>query len=545
MGVVGEGEEEGVVVRGGGEAGPSNHNKTSTARIVEWQADSPPPPVPDVNFAEYILQSFQSHSHDVAMVNVQEGTIEGETHTYTQLQREVSWVAGGLVASGVRPGDVVLLLTHTHFDYATVLLAVVYMGGVCVPISAGLKSEELAHVIKVSSAKYAIIQHKSAARENLRGALSLLPRGVLRQVWKLEREEEEEEEEDTTPSLSHLLRGPPVPPHNMAHTASTTPAVMFFSSGTTGLPKGVLLSHTNLLAPHLCNRYMLDLTTKTLGNDAALLLSAAYARMLLLLPLHHIYGFHMLMIAFCFGFTSYLLPHFSPVKFFSAIEKYKITACPMVPHLASFLADSPLTSKYDLSSLRSVSSSTAPLSSATIHSLLHKRGLEIGNGYGMTEAVCIATNGGLFGFNPESVGKIMPYTQVKVTDINTGQPLGEGEEGEVCVKSATVMMGYVNNSTATAETIDPQGWLHTGDLGYYDKDNFIFLTDRMKDLIKVKGFQVSPKEVEEVILKVEGVLEVAVVGVPHHRTGEAARAWVVLKEGTHTTPQHIQRAVRG
>ncbi|XP_069195600.1 luciferin 4-monooxygenase-like [Procambarus clarkii] len=161
----------------------------------------------------------------------------------------------------------------------------------------------------------------------------------------------------------------------------------------------------------------------------------------------------------------------------------------------------------------------------------------------MTEAVNIATNDPIYGFSPGSVGRVMPYMQVKIIDVESGKMVGEGVEGEVCVRGPTMMLGYVNNPAATAACIDSDGWLHTGDLGYYTRDDFLFLTDRIKDLIKVKGYQVSPKEVEDVLVTVEGVREAAVVGVPDARTGEAPRAYVVPTASATLSPAYLQRYV--
>ncbi|XP_037775564.1 luciferin 4-monooxygenase-like [Penaeus monodon] len=163
---------------------------------------------------------------------------------------------------------------------------------------------------------------------------------------------------------------------------------------------------------------------------------------------------------------------------------------------------------------------------------MQKTGKGAGVGYGMTEACAtIANNGGPLGFQLGSVGRLLPYYEGKVVDVETGQVLGAGQEGEVCVRGPSVMLGYMSNPKATAEVIDEDGWLHTGDLGFFDQDNFIFLTDRLKDLMKVKGYQVAPSEIEKIVREVEGVADVSVVGIPDGRLGEAPRAWVVPAPG--------------
>ncbi|XP_042240276.1 luciferin 4-monooxygenase-like, partial [Homarus americanus] len=163
----------------------------------------------------------------------------------------------------------------------------------------------------------------------------------------------------------------------------------------------------------------------------------------------------------------------------------------------------------------------------------------------MTEAFSAVTTGtpDTLALHPDSVGKVVPYIQVKFVDVRTGRMVGERQEGEVCVRGSSIMLGYANNPTATASTIDPYGWLHTGDVDYYDQDNFVYLTGRIKDLIKVKGYQVSPAELEKVLLQYEGVEEAAVVGVPPRKMGEAPRAYVVPTSGTVLHLPHLQQFV--
>ncbi|XP_042227356.1 luciferin 4-monooxygenase-like, partial [Homarus americanus] len=172
-------------------------------------------------------------------------------------------------------------------------------------------------------------------------------------------------------------------------------------------------------------------------------------------------------------------------------------------------------------------------------------GRSIINSYGMTEAFSAVTTGtpDTLALHPDSVGKVVPYIQVKFVDVRTGRMVGERQEGEVCVRGSSIMLGYANNPTATASTIDPYGWLHTGDVDYYDQDNFVYLTGRIKDLIKVKGYQVSPAELEKVLLQYEGVEEAAVVGVPPRKMGEAPRAYVVPTSGTVLHLPHLQQFV--
>lgn len=265
---------------------------------------------------------------------------------------------------------------------------------------------------------------------------------------------------------------------------------------------------------------------------------------LLVIPVCHTYGYIMLINCILSGGKMVMMAKFSPESYFEAIQTHKVTFSPIVPHIAMYLAKTPLMAKYDTSSLMAFASGTSPLAPSTHVELMQKTGKGAGVGYGMTEACAtIASNGGSIGFQLGSVGRLLPYYEGKVVDVETGQVLGAGQEGELCVRGPSIMLGYMGNPEATAEVIDEDGWLHTGDLGFFDQDNFIFLTDRIKDLMKVKGFQVAPSEIEKIVRELEGVADVSVVGVPDDRLGEAPRAWVVPAPGASLDPAHIQQHV--
>lgn len=493
-------------------------------RILKWEGPVPVPPIPNTNFASFFLNVVAQHGEAVALVDA----ATGKRHTYGDLQHLVSRVRDGFAAAGIGLGESVLLLTSNHIDAPVVLFSVMLRGAACVPVNPYLTSEELAHVIRLSGARWAVVHEEvlKVAEE----AFSLVGTDVLRQLWVLG-------DVPGRTSLASLIRTEITdPPGAEDFDPSSTVAMMPFSSGTTGLPKGVMLSHTNMMTSYLQNKYVRELNPPGTPN--------VLQCTLMLLPTYHIYGYTILMGCLSTGGKAVMLQKFSPEKYFAAIQKYKVTFSPIVPHIAKFLSETPLLQKYDLSSLLAFSSGSAPLPTSTMMNLMKRSGKGAGQGYGMTE-VCatVAVNGGAVGFKLDAAGKLLPYYECKVVDVHTGEMVGEGVEGEVCLRGPSIMLGYVNNPKATADTIDPDGWLHSGDLGYYDEDNFLFLTDRLKDLIKVKGYQVSPSELEKLLRDVEGVSDVAVVGVPNDRLGEAPRAYVVPAEGATLDPQALIKHV--
>lgn len=210
------------------------------------------------------------------------------------------------------------------------------------------------------------------------------------------------------------------------------------------------------------------------------------------LPPFHVFGLMTLLLHFKVGVTTVILEQFQPQLYLQAIQDYKIRIIGVVPPILSFLAKHPLAEQYDLSSIKLILSGAAPVGKELEEAALKKYPNvdAIRQGYGMTE-----TTLGVLKLSPDevrsgSVGKIRPATEAKVIDVETKKILGPNQPGELCFRGATIMKGYLGNPKATAETIDPDGWLHTGDIGYYDEEGYFYIVDRLKELIKYKGYQV-------------------------------------------------------
>jgi acyl-CoA synthetase (AMP-forming)/AMP-acid ligase II len=299
--------------------------------------------------------------------------------------------------------------------------------------------------------------------------------------------------------------------------------VLPYSSGTTGLPKGVMLTHRNLVA-NLCQ------------INGAKDFDAFQERdcILAVLPLFHIYGMVVVLkLGLANGATIVTMPRFDFEEFLATTQKYKITNLPIVPPIVLAMVKSPIVDNYDLSSVRMVFSGAAPLGEAQAKELQQRLQCEVRQGYGMTEASPVThispTRKGVPA-KIASVGRVVPNSEVKIVDPATGEPVGRVHaEGELLIRGPHIMKGYLNNPDATAASIDPEGWYHTGDVGYVDEEGWFYIVDRTKELIKYKGMQVAPAELEALLLTHAAVLDVAVVRRPDEEAGEIPKAFVVLK----------------
>lgn len=293
-----------------------------------------------------------------------------------------------------------------------------------------------------------------------------------------------------------------------------------YSSGTSGVAKGVCLSHYNVVAN--LQQAMKILIVKE--EDVALGV----------LPFFHIYGMVVIMnLCLRDGATIVTVPKFEPEMFLSLIQEKKITVAHIVPPLVLFLAKHPIVAKFDLTSLRYIVSGAAPLSAELQGSLLERfPGLKALQGYGMTElspvACCVSCDDDKLG----TCGKIAPNTEIKFVDPDTKEEKNVGEQGELWIRGPQVMQCYLGNPTATAETIDADGFLHTGDIGYIDADGFVYVVDRVKELIKYKGYQVAPAELEGILISHPAVADAAVIPVADEEAGELPKAFVVMSDAS-------------
>jgi acyl-CoA synthetase (AMP-forming)/AMP-acid ligase II len=250
------------------------------------------------------------------------------------------------------------------------------------------------------------------------------------------------------------------------------------------------------------------------------------------LPFFHIYGMVVIMnLGLHVGATVVTMPRFELEACLEVMQRYKITFANVVPPVVLAFAKHPVVDKYDLTSLRTLFSGAAPLGENVAAAAAARLGCRVIQGYGLTETspVTHATRVDAEPIRMGGIGPPLPNTEAKVVDVSTGAELGPNQEGEICVRGPQVMKGYLNRPDATAAMIDPEGWLHTGDVGYADVDGCFFVVDRVKELIKYKGLQIAPAELEAVLLSHPAIADAAVIPVANDEAGEVPKAFVVLK----------------
>jgi acyl-CoA synthetase (AMP-forming)/AMP-acid ligase II len=251
------------------------------------------------------------------------------------------------------------------------------------------------------------------------------------------------------------------------------------------------------------------------------------------LPLFHIYGLVVVLnMGLYTGATVVTMPRFELESFLKAVQDYDVSLAHIVPPIVLSLSKNPIVDNYKLPKLKTLFSGAAPLGEELTRACMDRLGCSVRQGYGMTETspVTHSSPAPPFPVKFGSVGVPAPNTECKIIDLETGESLGPNQRGEVCVRGPQIMMGYLNNPEATAQTIDADKWLHTGDIGYADDDGHFFIVDRAKELIKYKGFQVPPAELEAVLLTHPCVADAAVIPYPDDEAGEVPKGILVLRE---------------
>ena len=459
--------------------------------------------IPEVSLSSLVLQHSVRLADKPALIDGSSGRIV----TYAQLAQSVRLVAASLARRGLAKGDVFAIFSPNLPEYAVAMHAVGTLGGVTVPIYPLLTARELAGQLNESNARYLL-----TVPQLMTTVLSAVEGTNVREIFVFGAANNEA----ATPFAS-LLRSDGEFPAIQIEPRRDLFALPF-SSGTTGLPKCVMLTHYNMAA-NLCQ---MD-TVSAIGESD---------RVICVVPCAHLFGMHVIMnLSLSKGATVVTLPRFELEQFLQVLQDYRITRAPLVPSIVHALAFHPSVDNYDLSHLKRVYSGGAPLAASVARACAKRLNCHMRYGYGQTEVsplshMSVEEEGEV---DAGSVGYCLPNTLCKVMDTATGVELGPNEPGEVWTRGPQVMKGYLNQPEATASTIDADGWLHTGDIGYADTDGHFYIVDRLKELIKFKGLQVAPAELEALLLSHPAIADAAVIPIPDEEAGEIPKAFVVLK----------------
>jgi len=456
----------------------------------------PDPEIPGSDLTTFVLRHAGRLAGEPAVID----GASGRVLTYGELAGGVERVAAGLAARGFGYGDVLALHLPNIPEFALVLHGGLRAGGAVSPASPLLTCGELAAQLRRTRARSVITVGPLAevAREAAAQA------GVDDVIVHGE------------PSFDELMAAAGAPPASRPDQRDV--AVMLSSSGTTGLPKAVELTHAALVA----NLVQMAVPFPVEEGERVLGIAPFFHSMGLSCVLHH---------ALASGGTVVALARFDLEVMLRAMETHGVQQAIVAPPLLAALAHHPSVSSFDLSALRTVGSGGAPAGAALEQAVAARLGCLVGQGYGITEAsplVAVCPLADPSRMRAGSVGLLVGGTEARVVDPD-GATLPTSKDGELWVRGPQLMAGYRDDPEATAATIDEDGWLHTGDLGHIDEDGSIFLVDRLKELIKVRGFQVSPAELEAVLVTHPSVADAAVIGVPHERDGERPKAFVVSR----------------
>ncbi|KAI9501113.1 hypothetical protein BX070DRAFT_229414 [Coemansia spiralis] len=460
----------------------------------------------------------------------------GESLTFKQLEAMYQQIGSGLVNKlSAQPGDVAAIFASNTVYFAPVLLGTISLGAVCCTVSSGFTESELEYQLSDCNARFLFVGVKQVpvvCSALSKGLLKIASSNII--VLKNNSTGNAKSSQVGFQTLNQLFCDKEFEQKRIVNdkeAASKMLAVIVYSSGTTGLPKGVMLSHQNFIAYTMQSATMFEYLGGKYCEELGIEPPEAPQRQIAILPFAHIYGLTSLVTnSIAGGKTQYILNEFSIERFLQALQDYKIQSATAVPSVLSQILNYKNIAKYDLSSLRVLSSGGAPLPSGVHTNIKSRFPVNTGNGYGMSETcsgVCLMGN---YMFQPGSVGFIYSATEAKFVDPATGKALGVGEEGEFCVRSPSIMLGYLNRPKETAQTIDGDRFLHTGDIGYINKTGHIFITDRMKELIKYKGLQIPPAELESILMDHPLIADAAVIGIEDkQRNTEVPKAYIVSK----------------
>ncbi|URE38225.1 4-coumarate-coa ligase [Musa troglodytarum] len=451
----------------------------------------------------------------------------GSVMSYAEVDVAARRAAAGLHGLGVGKGQVIMILLRNSPEFVLAFLAASHRGAVATTANPFYTPAEIHKQAAASGARVIVTEscYVDKVREFSR------ERGVTVVCV--------DDPPEGCRAFSELLAADE---RNLAEVEIDPDDVVAlpYSSGTTGLPKGVMLTHRSLITS----------VAQQVDGDNPNLYFHQEDVLLCVLPLFHIYSLNsVLLCGLRAGAAILTMKRFEISAMLELVQRYRVTVAPFVPPIVLELVKSPLVDCYHLSSIRTVMSGAAPMGKELEDKFMAKLpNAKLGQGYGMTEAgpvlsMCLAFAKEPFPMKSGSCGTVVRNAELKIVDPDTGASLGRNHRGEICIRGAQIMKGYLNDPEATKNTIDKEGWLHTGDIGFVDDDDEIFIVDRLKEIIKYKGFQVAPAELEALLITHHDVADAAVVPMKDEVAGEVPVAFVVRANGSQITEEEIKQYV--
>jgi acyl-CoA synthetase (AMP-forming)/AMP-acid ligase II len=467
--------------------------------------------IPDVALHDQLLAATDTFGEAPALVD----GVSGKTVSYAELGRRIRSMAGAFAARGIGKGDVVALYSPNSVLYPVVFFGATLAGATVTTVNVLYTVKETAQQLTDARAKVLVtvspLLDRAIPAAEAAGVGDVLDESAIEEL---------------------LALGHPAP--EVAIDPANDVAALPYSSGTTGLPKGVMLTHRNLVA--------------NLAQLRPVLQNTAEDRLIAILPFFHIYGMAVIMTASLLsGSMVVVLPRFDLAQFLATLQDHRITRAFVAPPVVLAMAKHPLVDAYDLSALKLLYSGAAPLDADLARTAAARLGVQVQQGFGMTELSPVSH---AMPFDePDlplgTVGKLIPGTEVRLVAVDTREDItGYGSAGEMLVRGPQVMKGYLNRPQESADTLDPDGWLSTGDVAVAHEDGTFSIVDRVKELIKYKGYQVAPAELEAELLTHPEIADAAVIGMAW-QDDEAPKAFVVRAADSRLTGEQVMAYVAG